>query len=883
MTDGGEAPARPPMTPEAWSRLEPLVDAALELPPERRQAYIEAIAASDSTLAAALEHLIGLATRGDSLFEAAAAERSALLASTRSTADGQLIVQLQASLGTNYEVEREIGGGGMSRVFVARELSLGRSVVIKVLPSDLAAGVSADRFAREIKLAASLQQANIVPLLAAGTASGFPYYTMPLVEGRSLRERLARDGPLPINEAIGILRDIARALAYAHARGVVHRDIKPGNVLLSGKTAVVTDFGIAKALGDARGEHGHVTLTGTGTSVGTPAYMAPEQAAGDPATDHRADIYAFGCVAYEVFTGKPPFPRAAPHEVIAAHFRERPKPVTEQRADVPPTIADLIAKCLEKDPARRPQTAEDVLQSLDVATTDPVTVPRRRSRRAVVGGVAAVGILVAGAASFALRSHDQPPEPLTFAVVPFRNLAHDTALDYRSDGIADEILNGMATVPGVQIVGRDAARRYRGRPGNEAPDPRTIENGLGARLLVTGTLRELDGRITISTQLNDSTSRGELWAGSFVRDAKDFGSIADDIVRTLADTLAARFGDRIRAPQRAVSATGTSNPAALDLYLIGQQQMKRRGAGVRQSVLNFERAIDLDPKFARAYAGLATALQLTPFFDGTPPPDVRERTLNAARRALELDNTLADAHVALGCVYAFAAQWDSSDAEFRRALALDPNNAAALQTFARLLIVRGDVEPALGYLDRARKIERVSPIISAWLAYGFFLTGHVDSALAESARSIQLDSTVLPATNIAGQLNVAAGRRDAAHRVADVAAVIGGMTSAPYVLAKLGDTATANRIVRSMEANSPPPWYAVMERVGISIALGDTAAALSGLERTAQSVGAAWIQPFAVRDPVYDPIRRSPRFVALLRQTNLDVASLTALRSERGR
>jgi len=883
VTDGRETPARPPMTPERWSRLEPLVDAALELPPERRQAYIDAIAQGDSTLATTLERLIGLATRGDSLLDAAEAERSELLAKTQATADTELHAQLQASLGADYDVEREIGGGGMSRVFVARELSLGRAVVIKVLPSDLAAGASADRFAREIKLAASLQQANIVPLLAAGMASGFPYYTMPLVEGRSLRERLARDGPLPINEAIGILRDIARALAYAHARGVVHRDIKPGNVLLSGKTAVVTDFGIAKALGDARGEHGHVTLTGTGTSVGTPAYMAPEQAAGDPATDHRADIYAFGCVAYEVFTGKPPFPRAAPHDVIAAHFRERPKPITEQRADVPPTIADLVARCLEKDPARRPQSAEDMLQSLDAATTDPVVVPRRRSRRAVVGGVALAGVLIAGAASFALRTRDQPPEPLTFAVAPFRNLAHDTALDYRSDGIADEILNGMANVSGVQIVGRDAARRYRDRPGHDAPDPRTIENGLGARLLVTGTLRELDGRVTISTQLNDSSSRGELWAGSFVRDAKDFGSIADDIVRTIADTLAARFGDRVRAPQRAVSATGTSNPAALDLYLIGQQQMKRRGAGVRQSILNFERAIDIDPKFARAYAGLATALQIIPFFDGTPPPELRDRTVNAARRALELDHTLADAHVALGSVYAFAAQWDSSDAEFRRALALDPNNAAALLTFARLLIPRGDVEPALGYLDRASKVERVSPIISAWLAYGFYLTGRVDSALAEGARAIQLDSTVLPAANLAGQVDIALGRRDLARRIIDAAAQKGGMTTAPYVYAKLGDTATANRIVRSMEANSPSPWYAAMERVGISLALGDTAAVLSGLERTASSVGAAWIQPFSVRDPVYDPIRRSPRFAALLRQTNLDSAALTAPHSERAR
>ena len=803
---------------------------------------------------------------------------------TPERSDGAALhAQLQASLGDAYAVEREIGGGGMSRVFVANELGLGRTVVIKVLPAELATGVSAERFAREIKLAASLQQANIVPLLSAGTAAGFPYYTMPLVEGRSLRDRLAREGALPISEAIGILRDIARALVYAHARGVVHRDIKPGNVLLSGRTAVVTDFGIAKAIGDARSEHGHVTLTGMGTSVGTPAYMAPEQAAGDPATDHRADIYSFGCVAYEIFTGTPPFQRAAPHEVIAAHFREQPKPIADQRTDVPPTVAELVARCLEKDPARRPQSAEDVLLSLDAVTTEPFGVPRRQPRVAMVSVFAGAGILVLGAAGVAYRAHTRPPDPLTFAVVPFHNLAHDTALTYRSDGIADEILDGMAKVPGIRIVGRDAARRYAAQPDRDAPDASTIETGLGTRLLVTGTLRELGGRITISTQLNDSASRGELWSGSFVRDSKEFGSIADDIVRTITDTLRARFGERIRAPRTAVSATGTTNPAALDLYLIANQQMKHRGAGVRQSILNFERAIDLDPRFAQAYAGLASALQLSPYYEGTAPADVRARTLNAARRALELDSTLADAYVALGSVYAASAQWDSLDADFHHALALEPGNANALFTYGRLLMIRGQADRANHYLDQARQVERVSPLISVWLAYGFFLTGRVDSALAESARAVQLDSTVLPVANLASLINLAVGQRDVARRLMDGAASGGGMTNAPYVYAKLGDTARAYRIVRAMEASNPPRWYAEMERASVSLGIGDQAAALTALEHSAQTVGAAWLEPLPVVDPAYDLVRRSPRFAALLRQSNLDVASITAPRRGRSR
>ena len=302
--------------------------------------------------------------------------------------------QLQATLNGSYTLERELGGGGMSRVFLADELRLDRKVVVKVLSPELAAGLSAERFEREIKLAASLQQANIVPVLAAGDTNGLPYYTMPFVDGESLRHRL-NSGPLGVNETVGILRDVARALAYAHERGVVHRDIKPDNVLLSGATAVVTDFGIAKALAASRrgassAEERGTALTVMGTSIGTPAYMSPEQAAGDPDVDHRADIYAFACMAYELLAGEPPFHGRTPQRTLAAHMAEAPRPITELRADTPAPLADLIMRALEKDPASRPQTASEVAQALDAVTSGigapPVTPIEngRLFRRALV-------------------------------------------------------------------------------------------------------------------------------------------------------------------------------------------------------------------------------------------------------------------------------------------------------------------------------------------------------------------------------------------------------------------------------------------------------------------------------------------------------------------
>lgn len=285
-----------------------------------------------------------------------------------------LCQQLRSSLGPAYTIEREIGGAGMSRVFVARDASLGRDVVVKVLAPELAAGLSAERFTREIRLAAALQQANILPVHVTGaTIAGVPYYTMPFVEGESLRDRLAR-GPLAITEAVSILRDVARALAYAHARGVVHRDIKPGNILLSGGAAVVTDFGIAKALGAACATGSGLAppggaLTGHGTAIGTLAYMAPEQAAADPAADHRIDLYAFGCLAYELLAGVPPFHGLAPRHLLAAHMGERPRRLSEHRPDVPAALAGLVARCLEKDPAARPASSAELLYTLDLVAS----------------------------------------------------------------------------------------------------------------------------------------------------------------------------------------------------------------------------------------------------------------------------------------------------------------------------------------------------------------------------------------------------------------------------------------------------------------------------------------------------------------------------------
>jgi serine/threonine protein kinase len=278
-----------------------------------------------------------------------------------------LRTQLQSTFGDAYTIERELGGGGMSRVFVATEHALGRTVVVKVLPSELAGAVNVERFRREIRLAASLQQANIVPLLSAGDAGGVPYYTMPFVRGESLRMRLTAERALPIAECVTILRDVARALAFAHAEGVVHRDIKPENILLSGGTAVVTDFGIAKAVAASSTQPATAELTQMGITLGTPAYMAPEQALGEE-VDRRADIYALGVVMYEMLTGATPFAGRSAQAMIAAHVTETPAALGEKCPDAPPGLVALVMLCLAKEQGDRPESATAVLHALDTMT-----------------------------------------------------------------------------------------------------------------------------------------------------------------------------------------------------------------------------------------------------------------------------------------------------------------------------------------------------------------------------------------------------------------------------------------------------------------------------------------------------------------------------------
>jgi serine/threonine-protein kinase len=771
-------------------------------------------------------------------------------------------------IGDRYKVGRELGRGGMACVYLARDLKHRRDVAIKVIRPELSASLGHDRFLREIDIAARLRHPNIVPLYDSGEVGDSFYFVMPYEEGASLRERLTEIGPLPVPEALSMLRDIARALAYAHERGVVHRDVKPDNVMLSGGAAVVTDFGIAKAVDAALTDPAATTLTQTGTGIGTPAYVAPEQATGDSSVDHRADLYSFGCLAYELFTGHPPFHDLSPHELVAAHLITVPAPVTTERTDVPPPVADLIARCLEKEPGKRPQSAREVLRSLDgVATPQPLppsldTASSRRPARNVWWAVLALALVLIAAAAYLTRGDPGTSAPITLAVLPFGSLGADSTMSIVAEGLADEVAGVLARFPGIQVKSRSGARMYRG----QLPDLAEAGARLKADYLMTGIVRQERGRWVLSADLARAEDATTIWGDAFSLSSDQTAGAADAIAASLVAELRNRFPRAVGPAPALASHQRTTNNEAYRLYLQGQEKLNRRGGSVKQSADLFREAIRLDTLFAPAYSGLSLALALFPYFQGVPPPDIHDELVRTARRALELDPTLAGPHVALGLAAWFEFRWDDAEAELATAVRLDPRNVEARVQYARHFFYRGRNEEGMSQLRLARAEDPASALVLSWVAYGYYFAGQMDSALAESRRALETDSANYSSVVVGSLTRIASNRADEARTLIDRSPR--SFLVHEYVLAASGDADLAHARLAELDAVSPEPWLANSRRVLAYLGLGDTARALSALERAIERKEILLVT-IGANAPVYDPIRRSERFREALRRAGL--------------
>jgi serine/threonine-protein kinase len=857
MTDDRE-----PLPPD-WTTLAPLLDRVLDAGPERREAVLDEVSAGDARLRAALARLVAECDQGTPLLDRPAAERFGALS------DEDDAPRLPAILGGHYETSRELGRGGMAAVYLARDTKHGRDVAVKVIRPELAASLGRDRFLREIRIAARLRHPNIVPLYDSGDADGMLYFVMPYENGPSLRSRLAREGPLPIPDALHVLRDVTRALQYAHEQGVVHRDIKPDNVMMSGGAAVVADFGIAKAVSAAQAPGTTTDLTLAGSGIGTAAYMAPEQAVGDPASDHRVDIYSFGCLAYEVLTGKPPFHGMPLHQVVAAHMSTVPALVTEVRADVPESLGQLVAQCLAKDPAARPQTAAEALAVLEGSTTvtAPTISPRKPRRlvwsRTVLLAVAIVAVL--SGAGFLLRRFSATAVPITIAVLPFGNISGDTAIAPFADGLADEVFTALGRVPGLEMRSRNGARAYRGQLG---VDPAEVGRKLKVDYIVTGVLREDSGEWILSTELTRTADAAELWTDTYQRSLNQQIGVAEEISTAAAGALRKHFPRALGTAPVLAPSQQTRNAEAYRLYVLGQELLRRRGQSVKESADAFRQAIRLDSSYAGAYAGLSMALALYPYFQLTPAADVLEELTRSADQAIHFDSTLAQPHIALGMAEVHRYRWDEATKEFLTALRLSPTDVEAHVQYGRQLLHLSRPAEALQQFQMARREDPASPLVLSWVANAFRLLGQSDSALTVSTQALQGNPLNYTSVLITAKTLLSSGARDSARVVVSRLGIM--VPTRAYIMGATGDSAKAWAQIREVNARLPRSSSSRSTEGFLWLGVGDTARALTSLEQ-ATDAGEMWPELDAVNDPMFAPVRDSPRFRALLQRVGLSI------------
>ncbi|MEQ1693288.1 MAG: protein kinase [Gemmatimonas sp.] len=796
--------------------------------------------------------------------------------------------RLSAALADRYRIERELGQGGMATVYLAEDLKHKRQVAIKVLKPELGAVLGAERFLNEIRTTANLQHPHLLALYDSGEADGLLYYVMPFVEGETLRARLGTEQQLPVDETIRLIAILAGALDFAHARGVVHRDLKPENILLQAGQPVIADFGIALAVSHAGGER----ITQTGLSLGTPHYMSPEQAAGTHTVDARADQYALGAMAYELLMGEPPHTGATTPIIVARLMTEVPRAIRAARPAVPAGVEAAILRALEKAPADRFATcgafAEALAKGASEADTAPVArgheprvLPTPASTRLVPFAVllTLVAVIVVG---ITLRKRSDGPAGAnataaerSLVVLPFTSVGGDTANSYFAAGIADELTSALTQIPGLRLAGRASAARIK----EQGRGTREIGEALHVAAVLDGSVRRAGDRIRVSAELTSASDERVLWSQTYERAIADVFAVQDEITREIVSALQVRLSSTSGA--RGMSARGgTTNLEAYDLYLRAIPLYRGRGSRLAEAERYLTQAISLDPGFARAHAALASTLLSEPYFvEGVRGRDVAERGRAAAQRAIALDDSLADGHQALAHSYSEAGEWTEARREYERAIALDPQFVEARYRTGEMLYRMGRSSESLGYLEAANRLDPLYSQNNAYLSLTLAMLGRLDEAIAVSQRALALDPDHIQLNQwYAHVLDLAGRRPEAAAQARRLLAIPNihatRIGSAAAILGRAGARDEARALLQSLEAlpvgssgREPALGYA---RLGID----DLAGALSAFEMSAQS-DPHRLTAWGMHNAVFDPLRADPRFAAVIRKLNLDVARLT--------
>jgi serine/threonine-protein kinase len=725
---------------------------------------------------------------------------------------------LQSSIADRYEILRRAGRGATATVYLARDLRHDRQVALKVLTADGQSGVDHLRFQREIGIIAKLTHPHILPLIDSGTANDRPYYVMPFIEGASLLDRLDGGRPLPIDEAIRYGIEIADALAYAHAAGVLHRDIKPGNILITEGHALVADFGAGRWLQRDADD----ALTQPGYGVGTPLYVSPEQGAGDEDLDARSDIYSLGCVIHEMLTGRPPFVGRSSTETIALRFRRDPDPVRALRREVPPHVEQALLRAMARDPENRFQTAREFARAL--ADSSQASADTALSRIPSV------------------------------AVLPFQNLSNDSADEHFSRGISEEIADALARVRNLRVVTRRAG---------SAADVNAV---------VEGSVRRAGDNVRVSARLIQNSDGRQLWSESYTRKLEDIFAVQAEIADSVAHGLQVEL---LGQSLGLVAVNPDVGLEAHELYLRARHAWnKRTEQQLTQSVKFFTKAIDLEPRFARAHAGLADTLVTLALYGVREPKKTIPIAEDAAHLAMSIDPTLAEAHAALGCIHAIY-DWDWSEAEkaFQRSMSLNPGYATAPHWYAmQVLTPLGRFDEALAQLKLASQLDPITPAIAASPGPVLYAAGRFEESVKWHEKALKADPGFFPLYHFMGQSLIQIGENlrainsfERALEMSDRASEV--IASLAHACAISGDTRRAEALLSELSEAAAMRYVSPSLLAQVHVGLGQREKALDLLDQALQ-IRAAELSWLGVR-PVFADLRTEPRFRKILESVNL--------------